>query len=97
MFIIFRYFVDEKPIWDNEKLDKISIDNSIPQYTGGIIKVFVYYFLYVLYTFIYPDIIFCYYNNSTHIDVDHYLGIYFGVFIFFLDSLHFLRNMFKYS
>ncbi|XP_060851916.1 mitochondrial-processing peptidase subunit alpha [Rhopalosiphum padi] len=33
-----KYFVDEKPIWNNEKLDKISIDNSIPQYTGGIIK-----------------------------------------------------------
>jgi len=33
-----KYFVNEKPIWNNENLDKISIDNSVPQYTGGIIK-----------------------------------------------------------
>jgi len=33
-----KYFVDEKPIWDNENLETINIDNSIPQYTGGIIK-----------------------------------------------------------
>jgi len=39
IFVVFRYFVDEKPIWDNEKLEIINIDNSIPQYTGGIIRV----------------------------------------------------------
>lgn len=57
---MFRYFVDEKPIWDNEKLETINIDNSIPQYTGGIIKVgiisfeFIMLFLYFLnYTIIY--------------------------------------------
>ncbi|XP_050423828.1 mitochondrial-processing peptidase subunit alpha [Adelges cooleyi] len=32
-----KYFVDQKPIWNNEKLDTITVDNSIPQYTGGII------------------------------------------------------------
>lgn len=37
-----RYFVDKKPIWNNEQLEEISIDNSIPQYTGGIIKVCVF-------------------------------------------------------
>lgn len=53
MFVIFRYFVDEKPIWDSEQLDKISIDNSIPQYTGGIIKVFVYHFLHYILVWLY--------------------------------------------
>ncbi|XP_050520619.1 mitochondrial-processing peptidase subunit alpha isoform X2 [Daktulosphaira vitifoliae] len=32
-----RYFVEEKPIWSNEKLETIAVDNSIPQYIGGII------------------------------------------------------------
>lgn len=47
IFVILRYFVDEKPIWDGENLDNISIDKSTPQYTGGIIKVCVYYFNYM--------------------------------------------------
>lgn len=32
-----NYFVDEKPIWNNEKLDKIKIDYSIPKCTGRVI------------------------------------------------------------
>ena len=37
-FIFQKYFVDEKPVWyDASNKSKIHFDNSVAQYTGGII------------------------------------------------------------
>lgn len=45
--IVQKYFVDIKPIWEVHDLvspinKKISLDNSIAQYTGGIIQVYLF-------------------------------------------------------
>lgn len=38
-----KYFVDEKPIWETQQLvipnRDLSIDDSIAQYTGGMVQV----------------------------------------------------------
>ena len=44
-YCFFRYFVEEEPIWKKDKSlvlkEEIGVDDSISQYTGGMIQVFV--------------------------------------------------------
>ena len=42
--INFRHFIEKAPIWIAENLgstENVSVDNSIAQYTGGLVKVFI--------------------------------------------------------
>lgn len=50
-----KYFVDKKPIWlDETRLfvdnKQISIDDSVAQYTGGLVQVFLIYFKFLQFT-----------------------------------------------
>ena len=37
-YIFQKYFVDEKPVWYNEK-GRVHVDKSVAQYTGGLVTI----------------------------------------------------------
>lgn len=53
IIFVYRYFVEEKPIWEMDSglvlpSEQFKVDNSVAQYTGGMVQVILFKLLYYL-------------------------------------------------